>query len=256
MGREPAFIELQRAFTAHLRDPARHAAPGAHEDRRMAIYRYAIYANIERFMRDNYPRIHAIMDATRWEALVRDYLVRHEARATAFVELPQEFLDYLANERDAADDPPFLGELAHFDWLETLVGADQRVVSLDGIDVEGDLLDGVPVPNPVLRLVTYRYPVHAIDAAYQPDAPPPTVTRIAAFRDLEQRYGFLDLNAAAAALLESILERRGLSGRALIHAMAEALGAHDLAALEAAGGTILARMQTRGAILGTERGTR
>lgn len=248
---EPEFVRLQRAFTAHLRDPERQPPPGAHEDRRMAIYRHAIYANIERFMRDNYPRIFAIMPAAQWERLVRDYLIRHVARATAFVDVPREFLDYLEHERADVDDPPFLAELAHFDWLETLVGADQRTIQLDGISTDGNLLDDIPIANPILQMVTYRYPVHAIDAGYQPQEPPVTATRIAAFRDVDNRYGFLDLNGAAARLLELVIEGHGRRGVELIAMVAAELGHADVAALNAAGGTILARMRARGAILGT-----
>jgi hypothetical protein len=91
---------LQRAFAAHLRDPEQVAPPGEHDPRRLDVYRYAVYANIERFMRDNYPRVRAVMNDAEWHAMVRDYLVRHVARASAFVDLPKEFLAYLEHERE------------------------------------------------------------------------------------------------------------------------------------------------------------
>ncbi len=256
MSAEPEFIRLQRAFTRHLRDPDNVAAPGAHEERRMAIYRHAIYANVAGFMGDNYPRVRAVMSEERWAAMLRDYIIRHVSTTSAFVELPREFLAYLEHERDDPHDPPFLYELAHFDWLETLVGADQRVVDLDGIDTHGDLLDGRPVPNPTLRVVSYRYPVHAIDADFQPAEPPAQATCIAAFRDLDKRYNFLDLNPAAARLLELLLDECTTSGRAALERIATELGHADPAQLVAAGSTILERMHARGALLGTrERGS-
>ena len=118
----PEFARLQHALAAHLRDPHSSPPPPGIEDRRLEIYRHAVFAGIEGFMRDNYPRVLAAMNAGQWQAMVRDYLVRHVARATAFVDLPHEFLDYL--EREAVADParPFLYELAHFDWLETRIG--------------------------------------------------------------------------------------------------------------------------------------
>ncbi len=252
---EPEFIRLQRAFAAHLRDPLHAPPPGLHEERRLNIYRHAIYANVERFMRDNFPRIFAITPTARWESLVRDYLIRHVAGATAFVDVPAEFLDYLNETRAEISDPPFLAELAHFDWLETLVGADQRSITLDNIATDADLLAGIPIPNPLLRLLTYRYPVHAINSEYLPAAPPETPTRIAAFRDIDHRYGFLDLNGPTARLLELVVEQRGLRGVDLIALIADELGHADVSALNAAGGTILARMRARGAILGTARST-
>ena len=251
MSAEPEFIRLQRAFTRHLRDPDNVPAPGAHEARRMAIYRHAIYANVAGFMGDNYPRVRAIMSDERWAAMLRDYIIRHVSTTSAFVELPREFLAYLEHERDDPYDPPFLYELAHFDWLETLVGADRRVVELGGIDTAGDLLDGRPVLNPTLRVVSYRYPVHAIDVDFQPTEPPAQATCIAAFRDTGKHYNFLDLNPAAARLLELLRDARTASGRAALERIAAELGHADLGQLVAAGSTILERMRARGALLGT-----
>ncbi|MEQ8233881.1 MAG: putative DNA-binding domain-containing protein [Gammaproteobacteria bacterium] len=251
MNGEPEFQRLQRAFTRHLRDPDHVPPPGAHEARRMAIYRHAIYANVAGFMADNYPRIRAVMGDDRWEAMLRDYIVRHVSRANAFVELPLEFLAYLEEERDDPADPPFLRELAHFDWLETLVGADPRRIDLDGVVTDGDLLAGCPVVNPTLQVVSYRYPVHAIDADFQPIEPPPRATTIAAFRAPDNLYNFLDLNAAAARLLEIVGDDCTITGRAALERIASELGHADLAGLVAAGSTILERMRARGALLGT-----
>ena len=250
---EAEFMRLQRAFAAHLRDPEQVAAPGGHEARRLDVYRQAVYANIERFMRDNYPRVRAVMSEAQWQAMLRDYLIRHVAHATAFVDLPQEFLAYLEHEWRADPRLPFLYELAHFDWLETVLGADPRTLALDAIDRDGDLIAGVPVANPVMRIVSYRYPVHAIDADYQPLTAPALVTRIAAFRDRAYAYGFLDLNGPAARLLELIVAGEGRSGREIFAVVAAELGSRDPAALVEAGGTILARMHARDVILGTAR---
>ncbi len=250
---EAEFARLQRDFAAYLRDPERRAPPGQYDERRLAVYRHAVYANIECFMGDNYPRVRAVMDATQWHAMVRDYLVRHVSRATAFVDLPKEFLAYLKHERHADPTLPFLYELAHFDWLETLVGADPRHLNLDEIDRAGDLIAGLPVANPIMVLETYRFPVHAINADYCPLEPPAQPTRIAAFRDTHAEYGFLDLNAASARLLELIMAGEARSGREIFETVAAELGTADVAALIEAGGTILARMIARDVILGSAR---
>lgn len=250
---QPTFVELQHAFTRHLRDPENVPPPGTHEARRLAIYRHAVRANVARFMADNYPRVRAVMSDQRWEAMLHDYIVRHVSRTNVFAELPLEFLAYLEHERDLRDDPPFLRELAHFDWLETLVGVDVRVLDFTGIDRDGDLLDGIPVVNPTLRLVTYAYPVHAITATFQPHEAPAQATRIAAFRDPANRYGFLDLNPTAAELIERLYEHSDRSGREVLTRMAQTRRYPDLGGFIDAGGTILSRMHARGALLGTLR---
>jgi len=250
---EPEFMRLQRLFTRYLRDPDQEAPPPGHEDRRMAIYRRAIFANVEGFMKDNFPRVREIFDDERWNALVRDYLILHASRASAFVDLPLEFLEYLECEREDPADPPFLGELAHFDWLETLIGADERQVDLTGIDRSGDLIKGIPVPNPILEIVTYRFPVHTIGPEYQSIEPPPAATRIAVFRDLDNLYGFLDLSSASARLLELIIENGGRTGFEIYQIVANELGRDDVSALIEAGSTVFARMLKRAVILGTRR---
>jgi uncharacterized protein len=250
---EPEFIRLQRSFTRHLRNPEQQGPPPGHEDRRMAIYRRAVFANIEAFMKDNYPRLRVVMDDAQWNAMVRDYLIRHASAASAFVDLPLEFLEYLEKERDDRADPPFLRELAHFDWLETLVGADERRIDLTGIDRSGDLINGIPAPNPILEMVVYRYPVHTIGPEYQPVEPPPVATRIAAFRDLDNLYGFLDLSGASARLLELIVEQRERTGYEIFQIIADELCHDDASVLIEAGRAILERMRERTVILGTRR---
>ena len=187
--------------------------------------------------------------------MVRDYLVRHVSWTAAFVELPREFLAYLARERDDDEDPPYLGELAHFDWLETLVGADRADPAAVACERDADLLAGTPVLNPTLRLATYTYPVHAITADFRPAAPPAIATHIAAFRDCAQCYAFLDLSPAAARLLECLQAAPDRNGRSVLESLAAEFGQAELAGFVAAGSTILARMRARGAILGCAQST-
>jgi len=248
---EPEFMRVQRAFAHHLRAPHGYPEPPGHTARRLDVYRYAVYANVERFMRDNYPRLFAIMAADEWQALVRDYLARHVARASAFVDVPREFLLYLESGACSAPTRPYLAELAHFDWLETALGADRRCVDVAAIDRDGDLLRGVPVANPIMVLTTYRFPVHAIGVDYQPQAAPAEPTRIAAYRRLDHEFAFLDLNAASARLLELVIANDRGSGGELLETIAAELGRADLSALREAGSTILSRMRARDAILGT-----
>ncbi len=251
-GTAPRFLALQRAFADYLRRPDSVAAPGNHEERRLRVYRNAVFHNVAALMQDNFPRIRAILEDADWHLLIRDYLCDHVATTSAFVHLPLEFLSYLEHERNSPPaDPPFLTELAHFDWLETLVGADPVRIELNGVDRGGDLLADIPVVNPVLRIHNYRFPVHAITADYQPAQPPANPTVIAAFRDLENLYGFLDLNPAAARLLAAAQNNASENGAALIRKVGIELGLEVSDSLIDAGAGILERMRLREAILGT-----
>jgi hypothetical protein len=249
--RVPEFVRLQREFTRYLRDPDNTPVPPGLDARRLGLYAYAAFANAERFMAENFPRIRAILADETWVALVRDYFVRHKARTSLFIELPLEFMDYLEHERTAPDDPPYLWELAHFDWLETLVGADERRLDETGIDPEGDLLSGEIVFNPIHEFVTYTWPVHLIDAANQPTEPPAQAIRLVAFRTRRHDFSVLDLNPASARLFELLRAAPGRPAMSVLRGIAEELGSTNPDAVIAGGHAILHRMKEREFILGT-----
>jgi uncharacterized protein len=234
---EPPFIRAQRAFAQYLRDPEHAPAPPGLPAARVAIYRDAVFYNIERFLSDNFPRVKDVLPATQWDTMVRDYLLNHQATTPTFAKLPAEFLAYLTHTRRPQDDPPYLYELAHFDWLENLIATDERHLPSSGIDPLGDLLTGEIVVNPVHSVERYRFPVHAITADYKPTTPPPQETHLVAFRDRAHHYGVLDLNA---------------NSRQLLLAVRDAGGKTDEPTAVINGGlTILTRMRQRELLLGT-----
>lgn len=244
---------MQRAFTQHLRDPDRIAPPADLAPERVAVYANAVIRNAETFIGENFPRIKSLLAEQAWLSMVRDYFSRHPSTTPLFVELPGEFLRYLDELRDAPDDPAFLYELAHFEFLETQVSADEQRIDEREIDPKGDVIAGVPVVNPTLRLVRYTFPVHRIDASNQPDAAPDAPTFIAAFRDRGNHFGFIDLNSASARAVELLLRDDGLSGDEVMRAIAAELQHPDPDAVVAGGRAILERLAVRDAILGTRR---
>ena len=248
----PDFIRLQREFCSYLRDPEQHAPPAEIEDRRLAIYRHAIFSNVEGLLKDNYPRVKAVLSDEDWQRLVRHYIIHHESLASAFVDVPEEFLHYLDSSNVFAGLPGFVRELAHFDWLETLVGADIREIDDVSAERGDDLLSAIPVVNPLLRIVVYQYPVHAISQEYRPQEPPPQPTYIAAFRDRSNRYGFLDINALTARLLELMQANKTETGGALFGRLADEFSFQDTEALINAAQPILSRMLERDVILGIQ----
>ena len=248
---EPAFVRAQRAFANHLRDPTHRPAPPDLPAERVAVYRNAVIYHIERFMADNFPRIKEVLAAERWISMVQDYLLRHRATTPVFARLPTEFLAYLKHTRRASDDPPYLYELAHFDWLENLIATDERQLLRDGINLAGDLLADEIVVNPIHTLETYRFPVHAITAEFRPTAPPAKETHLVAFRDRSHHYGILDLNAISRQLFLSVRDTRGKNAREILTDMARELGQVDPAAVIHGGLEILTRMHQRELLLGT-----
>ena len=248
-GEDSRLIAAQRTFAAYLRDPEHLSIPFDLAPERIAVYRHAVYANIERFMGDNFPRVKACLEDARWHLMIRDYVRHHRAETPAFAHLPNEFLRYLAATELAAC-PPYLGELAHFEWLENCLSIDQRRVDLTAIDRTGDLLTGQIVVNPIHRVESYRYPVHVTEAGFEiNESIEPT--HLVAFRDLANEFQFLELNTLALRLFCAIRDTPEINAAQVLREISEALGRHDPNPVLAGGLDILERLHKRQLILGT-----
>lgn len=245
---------LQYDFAAHIRDPEHVPAPQGIEDRRMAIYRELFFNNVEDLLGRAFPVLRRILGKPRWEAMLRDWFVRHRARTPLFLELSQEFLHYLAAERATSeDDPPFLLELAHYEWVELALSIDERELETAGVDPEGDLLAGQPVMSPLAWPLVYAWPVHRLSPDFQPASPPAEATRLVVYRDRNDQVGFLEINLVTARLLE-LLASAGeapLSGRDCLLRIAAELSHPSPDAVVAGGAEILAGLRRRDVLLGT-----
>lgn len=249
---EPGFQRIQSKFTAHLRDPEHAPAPADVEDRRMKIYRELFYNNVESFIASGFPVLRRIYSDAAWHALVRDFFARHRCHTPFFHRIAAEFLDYLQNERGSRpEDPPFLFELAHYEWAELALGISDAEVEPSTLDGSGDLLISVPVVSPNAWNLAYRFPVHRISAESQPREAPPQPTHIVVYRDAQDHVGFLEINALTARLLQKIEEQPKLTGRALLEDMARELKHPDTDAVIESGREMLGFLRERNIILGT-----
>ncbi|MEX0828079.1 MAG: putative DNA-binding domain-containing protein [Haliea sp.] len=216
------FQQVQYAFTQHLRDPDNVPAPADIEPRRMAIYERLLFKNVEDFLVHSFPVIRKLTADDRWLAMIRDYFKHHQARNPLFPRMPLEFLEYLEHERDDPADPPWLLELAHYEWMETAMAIDPREIELAKPDVEPDWLNSVPVLSPVMTPLVYRWPVHMIGHEYQPDTPPDQPTYLVIYRDRDDKVGFLELNPVSARLI-ALIQATPRTGRELLQQIATEL---------------------------------
>lgn len=246
------FSEVQYGFARHLRDPSRYPAPAGIEDRRLAIYRDLLFKNVEGFMANTYPVLRKVLGPEPWRTLVRDYFREHEARTPLFPKMPQEFLQYLETEREPQPgDPPFMNELAHYEWLELSLAIDSREIDGSGVDAHGDLLAETPVLSPLVRTVAYAWPVHRIGPDFTPDAPPAQPTYLLVYRDRHDKVGFMELNAVSARLVELLGGGTDATGRALLEEIAAELRHPNPAVVVEGGLGILESMQDRDIVIGT-----
>lgn len=243
---------LQERFAAHLRDPEANPAPDDVEDRRMAIYRGLFFRNIANFIANNFPVLRRLYDDAAWTALVRDFYARHESRTPLFPEIPREFLQYLQSERgDHPDDPPFALELAHYEWVELALDLDEHEIDAVPADPAGNLLEGVPVLSPLAWPLAYRWPVHEIGPAYQPDTPPDTPTHLLVYRDRQDAVKFMQLNAVSARVIALLKEDGDRSGLEVLNTVVTELDHPQPDRAMEAGAALLRDFLARDVILGT-----
>lgn len=245
----PEFQRYQFAFTAHIRDPKAHPRPAGVEARRMNIYTSLLYNNIEGFLLSCFPVLRQVLGARKWARLVHAFFSIHRSHTPYFRQIPDEFIQFLQNEWTASDDmPPYLLALAHYEWIELVQSVSTRSAD-HAFDPVGDLLDGVPLLNPVLANLRYDWPVHRIAPRRKVR---PAETHLLVFRDAEDTVQFSEINAFTARLL-TLLEPGTLTGRAALEQIAAESRHPDPALILQAGGALLDDLHARGAVLGAVR---
>ena len=92
------------------------------------------------------------MTTADWHALVRAFIDQHRCHTPYFLEISQEFVQFLMQDyRPLASDPPFLAELAHYEWVELALDIAQEVLP-DAVAIGGCTGSGAAAITP--RLVT------------------------------------------------------------------------------------------------------
>ncbi|NJD07901.1 MAG: DUF2063 domain-containing protein, partial [Methylococcaceae bacterium] len=216
----PAFQRTQYAFAAHIRDPRHHPAPADVRPERMAMYRELFFNNVESFIAGGFPVLRSLLDERAWMELVGDFFARHRCTTPYFLGIPEEFLGFLRDERTShGGDPPFLLELAHYEWVELALSVAEE-------DAPPEAAAGTDLLQSPLRLsevawpLAYHYPVHQIGPAFQPGEAPPQPTFLAVYRDRSDSVHFMELNAASYRLLQLLGETQSATGLELLTQLA------------------------------------
>lgn len=249
---QPDFQNLQRRFAAHLRNPQVQPAPEGIEERRLAIYRHLFFNNVEGFITQGFPVLHSLLDAQRWSRLVRAFFDQHSSQTPYFLEIPREFVSFLAAGNGLEEgDPPFLLELAHYEWMELVLDASTETFPVTGFHPDGDLLRAIPQLSPLHVVLNYHYPVHEICVDFQPDTPREQPLWLLVYRDRGDRVRFMEINGPTARLLQLIEENPGLTGQQVVQRLAKEMQFADVAQLEGFSLDILKQMRERDILIGT-----
>lgn len=249
-----SFQEKQYAFTAHIRNPDKVAAPEGIEDRRMAIYRELLFNNVNGFLESSFPILHSIYDEEAWTKLARSFFANHQSHSPYFVDISAEFLMYLQQEHTlTADDPPYLLDLAHFEWAEIALMVDQDEPEWDKIDKHGNLLDDIPVLSPTAFCLAYQWPVHEITACEQPQEKPENPSFILIYQNKEGDVQYFGADFITARIMELLQQDEARTGREILHQLAKEMQHPDIEQAVHSGYSILLKLHHADILLGTQK---
>ena len=249
----PTFKKHQYEFTAHIRDPEKNAKPEGIEDRRMSIYRELFYNNIEGFIASSFPVIRKIYSDKNWHKMIRDFFSNHKSHTPYFLEIAQEFIEYLQNERQPQkEDPAGLIELAHYEWIELALHVSDENINMDNINANGDLLSQRPVFSPLAWPLVYHYPVHTMGPDNLLEEAPAQPTYLVVYRNRNDVVQFLEINPVTARLISLLQENESFTGLDSIKHIGNEMNHPNPDVVIKGGQTALAELQEHGIILGTD----
>lgn len=254
MAKLSAFQQTQLNFTAHIRDPEAHPRPDDVEERRMAIYRELLFNNVKSFIDNGFPVLKSVYPEHAWVKLVRNFFATHKSKTPYFLQIAEEFLSFLQHEyKPGRYDPPFIAQLAHYEWVELALMSSEQEVDEDSIDRNGDLLAEIPVISPLAWLQSYEWPVHHISDAQVPESPRETPVYLIVYRDRQYKVGFIEANPVTARLFLLAQENTSQSGLELLNIIVEELKHPDPELVRDGGYQTLLRLHNLDIVAGTRK---
>ena len=185
-----------------------------------------------------------------WHQLVRSFIKDHRCSSPYFLEISQEFIQFLMHDYNPRPlDPPFLVELAHYEWVELVldVATDSlpdRVQQGPPDLLEQDPLSEVPVLSPLAWSLRYCFPVHEIGPGIEPDEAPEQATYLIVYRNRAEEVKFMESNAATARLLELIKNNETQqTGQVLLEQLAAQMNADSVTSVVDFGARMLRQFQ-------------
>jgi len=217
--------QSQLLLARYLREPENAPAPANVEPRRLKIYEELIYRNIEGFISGGFPVLRRLYQDQHWHSLVREFIRVHRCETPYFLEISQEFLRFLMESHEPRDcDPPFLIELAHYEWLELALDSSEEEIPTEAVDHLGSPMGGIPVVSPLVMASAYQYPVHRIGPDYQPTEPGAQPTFIMVYRNRDDEVCFMETNGATVQLLENLRNNTSRTGKEVLAGMVDDFG--------------------------------
>ncbi|WP_454867985.1 HvfC family RiPP maturation protein [Pseudomonas farris] len=246
---KPTLYQQQNTLTRYLRDPDHSAPPAGMDVARAQVYRDLVFSNLSSLLSGTFPVLVKILGDGEWCSLVRIFLRDYRAQTPKFGEIAQEFVEFLASEPLALSDgawPPFMVELAHYEWVEmALQQSDAEPLPASDAAL---LLDRPLQVSPLAWPLAYGWPVQLVGPDYQPDTPPVQPTLLLVRRSEDWNVRFSELSPLAWRLLQRIGEFPQLDGQAQLEGLAMEAGMAGTPEFIDSGLALLRQMHGEGVI--------
>jgi hypothetical protein len=240
----------QRDFTQFIRDPKHAKKPHKASAQRMRLYAELLFNNVEGAVSACFPVLSKLIGVRKWRRLIREFYATHPCQTPHFRQLPDEFMQFLQSEWTTQPDyPAFTLELAHYEWIELVLMVSNQDELMPPCDAHGDLMTHIPLLNPVMANLSYRYPVHKLSQRYRPVTPPDTPTHLLVYRNQDDEVRFNVQNAVTARLID-ILSAHQLTGMQALSQLANEIQHPDLDSLLQFGAALLTDLHQQSCILG------
>ncbi|NQX88968.1 MAG: putative DNA-binding domain-containing protein [Halioglobus sp.] len=215
--------EGQIRMARFLRDPNNNAPPDGVEPRRLKIYQDLIYNTIEGFIVGGFPVLRSLYQDDHWHGLVRLFIEQHRCHSPYFLEISQEFIEFLTrgSQLRPGIDPPFIAELAHYEWVELALETSEEALPTSG--PTEDILQSVVSLSPLAWSLVYEYPVHRIGSGFQPKEAEQAVYLVV-YRNRADEVHFMELNALTSHLLAQLRDNTSYTAGELLIELADTVG--------------------------------
>jgi len=222
---DSSLFQQQSRLGQYLRDPDHQAPPVEMDPARAQVYRDLVFANLSSLLGGTFPVLIRILGEQQWRVLVRIFLRDYRAKTPKFGEIAQEFVEFLASHPEALEEgawPPYMVELAHYEWVEMALQQSEAEPLIGG---DLDLLLERPLQlSPLAWPLAYAWPVHLLAPDNRPDSAPQQPTLLLVRRDRDWSVRFSVLSPLAWRLLQRLGEYPELTGREQLQGLAVEVG--------------------------------
>ncbi|MCF4010309.1 HvfC family RiPP maturation protein [Rheinheimera sp. UJ63] len=240
--------QMQRDFAKAIRNPDKPpSAVATLAPERLQVYQELFFNNVRGFIDNAFPVLHSLYPAKAWLALQTAFFRDYACHSPYFLHIAEQFVSFLQQYTLTAEDPPFLAELAHYEWAELYVGTVKATQAVEPLAAD-DVSTAALALSELALLSAYQFPVQQISKDFQPSTPG-ELQCFLIYRDLADEVIFVSLNQATLLLLNNIQQQPGQPLSEHIQQLAPMLPQLSPAQLTAAALPLLQQWATAGAIV-------